>query len=745
MKRISVPLLLALLVLLAYGDLLTLPPDQAITGYDLNHLFLQWWRFALDSLRGGELPLWNPYLFSGVPFLANPQPALLYPPTWLLLVRPAAQAAAWLVALHLWLAAVGMYAWLRREGADRAGATLGAVVLGFSGYLAARTFAGHLGVVMTQAWLPLILWAYRASLARRRWLAALPAGLPVAMSLLAGHTASFLYVALALAAYALFYGWQAWQADHSLRAALRPLGLWALMQGVGLALAAIQLLPTLEFIRLTTRQQTDYAFASRFSWPPAYLLTLLIPNLFGEPGRLGYWGDGAYEELVLYAGVLPLLLALALVTGRAIRHRLTTFLSLLAGGGLFLALGEFGVLHRLAYRWLPLFGSTRAPARAGFLLTFGVAALAGLALTHLRRDPSARGMLRPWVRGPLPWLLAGLGTLLTVASLLLYALQRETNPQIGRLWHVANNSALFVLFLLLSVGLLYLWATRRLTARQGTILVIALTLLDLWGFARTLIQPVTLTENAYWRLVAEMTAGGDGRVLPWGLGIFEHNYGMAWGVRSVFGYDPLELSRYEALTTAVPDPRARAYDLLNARYLVTTLPSDGEGLPLLAERDGVYVYERPNAFPPAWLVHQAEVHPPEALLARLNASSFDLAATVLLERPTDCPLEAPAGAEQVHVTRRGNNRLTLEVHAAADGILVLSESAYPGWRAAVDGRAAPILRADYALRAVCVPAGDHQVTLTFAPLSLEVGAGITLATLLLTAWAAVRLESARRR
>ena len=92
-KRAQFPILLTVLALVLFWDLLWLPGDQLIAGNDLQHMFLQWWRFGLESLRQGELPLWNPYLFSGVPFLANPQPALFYPPVWLLLVLPAAQVA----------------------------------------------------------------------------------------------------------------------------------------------------------------------------------------------------------------------------------------------------------------------------------------------------------------------------------------------------------------------------------------------------------------------------------------------------------------------------------------------------------------------------------------------------------------------------------------------------------------------------------------------------------------------------
>jgi len=156
-KRVRGPFLLALFVLILFGKLAWLREGEVISGNDVSFMFLHWWRFALRSLHQGELPLWNPYLFSGVPFLANPQPALFYPPVWLGLLLSPQRLAGLLFVLHFWLAGAGMLIWLRSEGADEAGALLGGIAFCFGSYFFARAYAGHVGVVMTQAWLPLIL------------------------------------------------------------------------------------------------------------------------------------------------------------------------------------------------------------------------------------------------------------------------------------------------------------------------------------------------------------------------------------------------------------------------------------------------------------------------------------------------------------------------------------------------------------------------------------------------------------
>jgi hypothetical protein len=734
---------LALLCLAFFWDVLWLPGDRIVAGNDLINMFTHWLSFARASLQQGRLPLWNPYLSSGLPFVANPQPALFYPPTWLALLLPVPKALGLIVVLHLWLAGVGMYAWLRAESASKAGALVGGTVFAFSGYFFVRVQAGHLGVITTGSWLPFVLWACRRATARRSWPLAVLGGLPAGLSILAGHTASFLYVVLGLAAYAAFRAWERWREERKALAAVTPLLQASVMLLVGLALAAVQVLPTVELVAHSVRQGSSYDFAARFSWPPGHLLTLLVPNFFGEPLHTGYWGDGIYDEFILYVGVLPLLLALL---GLRLRHRLKPFLFALGLGALLLAFGEYGALHPLFYRFVPLFQSARAPARAGFLFTLAAAALAGLMVTVLQSltPPSVppiggeeggeerRRLLSPLKRSVV-LTVAGIAAIVVVAGFAAFAWGRESNPAAGRLYHLANQTATFLLFFLLSTGLLHAWRNGALSRRVLWLLTLSLVVLDLWTFGGGAVQPVDVQESAYWRVVAQAVEDPQAaRVLPWGLNDFEHNGGMAFGLRSVFGYDPLVLQRYEEFITSVPDPRARTYDLLNARYLVTTTPQEFEepDAPRLAlEEAGVWVYERPGALPRAWVVPQVEALDDESILVRIHEPDFDPRAVALVESPLSCTGD---GSGEVESVRDEGSRIEAQV-SGGGGLLVFSEVAYPGWRAEVDGQPTPLVRADYVLRAVCVPSGEHQVTLAYDPPLLKVGLVITCLALLLIA------------
>ena len=757
---------LALLCAAFFWNALWLPADRIIMGDDLTNMFLHWLRFAASSIQQGQPPLWNPFLFSGLPFVANPQPALFYPPTWLALLMPATKALDMIAVLHLWLAGVGMYAWLRSEKASAAGALFGAVVFAFSGYFFVRVRGGHIGVVTTGAWLPLVLWVYRRVVKSHSWKLAIVGGLPVGLSILAGHTASFIYVALTLVAYAAFCTWECWREKrptlhspsstlHSLFSTLHSLSLpliWVgMMLFVGLALAAVQLLPMAELAMRSTRQAVSgYDFAARFSWPPGYLLTLLAPNFFGEPTHTGYWGDGIYDEFIFYIGVLPLLLTLL---GLRLRHRLTPFLAALGLGALLLAFGEYGSLHPLFYRFVPLFRVARAPARAGFLFTLAGAALAGLMVTVLQSSAEDEDGEQTRLLKPLRWSLVLTvtgGTLaLIVACFVVFAWGRDANPAAGRLWHTANQVALFLLFFLLAASLLVAWRNASRPPIGMWLLALGLVVLDLWTFGGSVIEAKAVQESAYWRIVAQAVSDPQvARVLPWGLSDFEQNGGIPFGLRSVFGYDPLTLQRYEEFITSRPDPRARTYDLLNAGYLVTTAPQEFPDEPdaprLLLEQSGVWVYERPAALPQAWVVPQIEVvDDADTILARIHEPDFDPRTTALVESVLECrdttvsPTPPVHGGErEVEIVRYGGNRIEAQVRGGG-GLLIFSEVDYPGWQATVDGNPTRLVRADYLLRALCVPAGEHLVVLAYNPPLLKPGLTVTALALLSIVGAAV--------
>ncbi len=723
-----------------------LPPDgQALGTHDTGGLFAPWFRAIRQGLVEGRLPWWDPFQFAGYPFLSNPQVAVFYPPTWLAAILPANVAISCYVLLHLWLSAVGMYLFGRNMGGRWLGSMLAAVVYGFSGFYAARIWAGHIGLVATFTWLPWIIlatnWCFRRGDAR----AAAAAGGTVGLAILAGHTPSFLIIVtiwLAFVTYFLFAERDRWRL-------LARQG--ALMLLTGLGLAAVQLLP---FAQLSLASQrlagSDFDFASGFSLPPAHLVTLLLPEFFGEPTQIGYWSVPTFEELSYYAG---LLVVLGIVLALSKQSRLAWFYLLLMIACLWMAMGRYSALYRAAYEVAPLVRWLRAPARSAAVYVFAGAALLAHALSGWQglAEGERSTRIRPLARRSL--LVIGLlGTVALSATGAVFMAIHPTDTS-GRLWHQIGGYGLALAVLLLGCGAIWGLLATPATARSRRALLagglLFLAVVDMWQFGSKLMVVQDSGPGQMWVDAKAIIGDSHDLVVPWGVSIFDQSGSMDVGLRSAFGYQALEPEAMVAFTSHVADPRSSAYDVLGADYVVAPVALDqfteGEaGLTLAGQQGAAWVYQRPRALDVARLAYKVEVIEEKALaIQRVHAPDFDVENTVIVDSEPGCPVGPEIPAERsvtVEAARAGYWRLRSRSDAPA--MLILAESDFPGWQAAVDGQVRPHQRAFTTIRAVCVPAGEYLVEWTYRPAIFVVGGVVSAISLTLVLGAA--LASRRR-
>ena len=318
------------------------------------------------QLRAGQLPLWDPLEFAGVPLLANSQLGALYPPSLLYLLGPVSRIYAILAVAHVWWLAVGCYLLGRVSlGLSRPGATFAAVAIAFSGFVGGMV--GHLNQVESLAWLPFAVLLVEREVARASWRYALVAALPFAACLLAGHS-QVLYFTGLLAGFA--GGLRILQTWSRPSEVVTNVGRLAVGPALGALLGAAQLLPTLELTGLSIRSSgLDFADASAFSLPPTYLLTALLPTA-GQPPPSSEW--------LGYLGLATLVLA---ILGLVRRPRPEAWaLAALAVVGLLLSFGHYTPLYELLFRYVPGVRLFRVPARWLTFWVFGVGLLAGLGL-----------------------------------------------------------------------------------------------------------------------------------------------------------------------------------------------------------------------------------------------------------------------------------------------------------------------------------------------------------------------------
>lgn len=326
------------------------PQNALIT--DLVIQNYPWKQFIRESLSQGELPLWNPHLFAGMPFLATGQNAGYYPFSIFFLLLPLSQAYGWYTISQLWLAGMLAYFLGRVLGLKRPSSFILGLVYQGSGFMltSAAVFPMIIGAA---AWLPLLLACIEKIVAGRtqpddgRWttddmgdngrsytlLWVLLGAVALGMQLLAGHVEITYYTLLVMGLFAAWRlagsGWSVagsewWGAGRWL---LEKSG-WLLgMVGLGLMLGAVQLIPLFEIGQVNFREgSATLAEVRSWGFPLRRMLTLVLPNFFGNPTHHGYvdaltgayvplpgtseWGIKNYVEGGIYFGILPLLLAL---------------------------------------------------------------------------------------------------------------------------------------------------------------------------------------------------------------------------------------------------------------------------------------------------------------------------------------------------------------------------------------------------------------------------------------------------
>ena len=734
---------LALLLAAALGFFwrILFTPDawKPAGGGDLVSFLYPVYRFAAAQLRAGDLPLWNPHLYGGAPFLADMQTGLFYPFNLILfLLAPdfGYKAMEWMVVFHVFLAGLFMYLCLRYFEPGRRlrvpAAMLGAVAYMFSDLFVVHF--GNLNLVAVAAWLPLIVLFFWRAVRTRRLGLAVGAGVALGIATLEGHLQITLYIGLALAVLTAV--------DASTRREGRDRA-WSLLTlavtaAVAVGLSALVLLPAFEYARLSPRAELSYWDAARYSLIPGLLGEMFVPALFSSREPSLYWG--VWDRVAVgYVGILTLVLAgLALLLRRGPKVRPFVVLT---GVAFLLALGGESVFHGWAYRLLPGFGQLRAPARLILLVDFGLAALAALGLDRLlcpldRRDRKAlegawRGLL--WF-GSGAMLLGG-----AWAYTMIYQAQ-DRDPTL--FWRVSMaGSGLVFCLLMLAAALAWLSARRAGRLPRATLawLAVGLVFVDLASLgAHTDIGREAPTAGFDHPRIVEFLASDpdlfriDSRTDVWGN--WQPNLALLAGLYDVSGVDnPLMVADVARYYEGMGDRSSALYDFLGVRYVLGSkdVVLDEAKFTLVFDQDPeVNVYRNGAALPRAFVVFrtvQADSH--EEAWARIHEADFDPATTVVLEGGRSLA-GLDAGQGVVRVVDYESDRWVLEVESPAAGYVVLSDPHYPGWQATVDGEKAPIVRANYAFRAVQVGPGTHRVEMVYRPTSWSVGLGITLVTVL---------------
>ncbi|HZQ07211.1 MAG TPA: YfhO family protein [Anaerolineae bacterium] len=722
-------LLLAGLVALFFWRVLTPnPADRAqFPPGDFTDQFYAFRLYEMRALAQGRIPLWSENFNSGHPFLADIQSAVFYPPALMnILLNSALFNSFSLFALeleallHFYLAGAFTYLFARRVllrsvndstqpvntlsliTIVRISAFTAALVFTFGGYLTSYPSL-QLAILETAAWLPLALYfltpspSAPSSVVRPPSLIA--AGIVLGVAALAGHPQTFLFVLAVCIIYFLFIYWQAW----GRRTALRVVAAITLLVLIAFGIAAVQLIPAVEYQQLSTREALSFADAAK-GLPTLDVLQFILPgyaSAFASP---------------LYVGILSLWLALAALLRRG---RARVFWGLVALGALLISFGFYVFAYVVLYLFVPGAALFRDQERAAFSVSFALAMLAAYGMRDVLSSFDVKRFRTFY------WLLPA-GAIVTFVLLIAFFIAGAQNPQ-GRLSFLGDRAGLMLIQFGLASLLVGLYLRNVLNARVFAVLAIVLILFDLWSVNEPANKGRVQERFPDDPLISAVKADGglfrvaaDENLLP-------GHFGIAYGLQDIGGISPLRLANYDEFLKLPEDIRMR---LLNVKYVFTqSAPQQDEAI--TASDEGTNVLERQNSLPRAWLVGESMVEADDArALQRIASPQFDPLQQAVVSLPVPFTLDARAVQGNVVVTQYAAERLAMDVNAPADGLLVVSENFYPGWRATVDGEAVDILRADVTLRAIPIRAGQHHGEMWYDPLSFKVGAGISVITIL---------------
>jgi hypothetical protein len=720
--------------------------DQYVAGYSFR-LF-----GAERFLETGRIPQWNPYLFGGMPFIAASSGDIFYPTAWLRWIMPVGTAMALGFAVHLVLAGLFAYLFLRALRCSWAGAVVGGLAYELTGILASLAHPGHDGKLFVSALAPLLLLALTRAIRDRRHAAYGLVALTVGLCILTPHPQMTYYLLIAAGIWTLYLAFFDPERPRDLRP-VPAIGLAALAVVLGVGIGGIFVVPFLSYFPYSPRvigdSATSWEYATSYALPLEELFGTILPHFSGL-GPDAYWGRNFAKLHSEYLGAIVVALA---GLGIAARRRQRGLLALAVIAGLFLlvSLGGHTPFYRLWYEVMPYMKKVRAPGMAFFLVALPVAVFAAFGADRLlRREVAPRTVL---------YLFGGLAVfaLLGVTGLLQGVAEGlAADPRLVARAQ-ANAPALvggsFRLLIAVVVGGAVAWgvASGQLRDRIAALALAVVVAGDLLSIDRHFYVFDAPASELF--APDEVTSYLARQAKPYRVmdyGAYPGDFLMAHRIPTVLGYHGNEVRFYDEVwggkNVYANLGNWNLWDLWAVGFAVL---ADSQPIPGFHRVAGpvrstpgrpVFLFERDTMPAYARVLPVAAKLPEDRLIPTLLDPRFPLAVATLFPESTSVAPPPIQGGMPVSVAARasvtawepGRMSITIDGAERRESYLVVAETWYPAWHATVDGNDAPVHRANHAQIAVELPSGARTVELFFDDPASGRGRLLTLVSLLLT-------------
>lgn len=728
--------------------------------------------FDAEQLKSLSIPLWNPYTFSGFPYLASLRCHIFYPLNLIFLFLPTHLGMNFSLILHVFLAGLFMYLFAINLGLSRSSSIVCALTFMFSGYFIDEVWWGHETRLGSITWTPLVFLFFLKAVKQAKPSYAIISGLIFGIQMFSGHLQFPYYILMALFIFAIYLFLSSLK-NREGRKAFVPLVSFLIVVVVGLALAAIQLVPAAELSQFSIREPSADTFSlfTRWSMHPSYLITFLFPRsspIFGAssfpfPVSLGYIG-----VLSLFLAILSLFL---------IRNKYVLFFWILVGLSFLFALGRYTPLYSLLYRFLPGFSAFRNPIFFLYLYVFPVSVLSGFGMFYFENSIWKQKERKLKVFSGL--MIAGGVVLLLIASIVFIfktnLTQSINDPSLIEYMkakiHKFQDTIIYdfaTIGFIVLLGAIPLALRHKLKTRDFIlkVAIISLIFIDLMFYGTKFIRTYDLTPFVSRQKYVDFLKKEDQpfRVLPI-LDYPEQDPVLKLQkISSINGYGSLEMMQdyvdfiadfqekpvtQDACLMRVANYDSKAINLLNTKYILTTERIEDDRFPLVytdeipgaqtwdpdrKETLKLNVYENTSVLPRGFVVHSVKViKQRKQILETLKDPHFDPRAVLILEEDPEESVDdtfLEEGSDLVKFISYKEDEFVLEASLDRSGFLFLSEVHYPGWKAFVDGKPTKIYRANYLFRSIYLDKGVHTIKFIYRPISFEIGASITVLTLM---------------
>lgn len=678
-----------------------------------------WRNLIVDNFKKGIIPTWNPYNFAGTPLIANLQSSAFYPLNILFFIFPFGISWSLLIFLQPVLAGVFLYLYLDNLKLNKLSSFLGAVTFSFSGFSIAWLEWGT--VLNTILWLPLallvvdkLLTSFNNKLLNKNTLTwSVVFILSLVFSFFAGHLQSFFYLVILLFFYIIFK-------VILVNKKIKKLFFLSFLFAFFVVISTLQWLPTLKFILLSARSLDVVSWQTE-GWfiPWQNIIQFVVPDFFGNPSTLNYYGIWNYAEFIGYVGIIPLILSIFACFFR--KDKKTLFFGTIFFLSLIFAFPT--IIAELPYKLGIPFISTSQPTRLLFLTDFSLSILAALGFDYFIKIKDRNKIL--YIIGIILIIFVGLWLFVLFSKNIISA----ENLIVAR-QNLIFPTLIFALSLVLFIAAIFYKKTKILNLIF--VLLVVITVFDLFRFGWKF---ETFSKKEYLFPKTSITSflqkqKQPFRVMSTDPSIFPPNFSILYKIQTLDGYDPLYLQRYGELMAAVgrgkPDisspfgfnriitPQnisSHITDFLGIKYVLSLDDLNYDKLSKVYKDGKITVYENSKVYPRAFFVANTLIvdSKKEAIKEIFNIDN-DLRETAIVENVKDKSLfNSRWKLGEVKFVYNGENKIKIETNNSGDGFLVLTDSYYPTWQVKIDGKNTEIFLTDYNFRGIIVPRGIHSI------------------------------------